>query len=1185
MIGKWVCCLCLVLLPLAADAQESADTNAQSATDDRDYLTALLEDNLSGLGRRVTIDGFAGALSSRATFSQLTIADDAGVWITIRDGAISWNRAALLSGRVEISELSAAAIDLKRAPHNGTDTGETTGFSLPELPVSVSIGTLKTDKLTIGAAILGEEAAVTVAGTAQLSGGEGSTDFSIRRTDGRFGQLTLKAVFANSTRMATIDLLAEEAANGIAATLLGLPGKPSTQLALHGSGPIDNFATDLALATDGAPRLSGKVTFSSDASGVGASPERRFQAAFQGDISPLLQPEYKEFFGHKVSLEAEGKQVPGQRTDLTRLVIDSDGVSISGRLGLSAEYIPLAAALTLRFGLAGKDAILLPVRGTQTFVQNGVLRLRYDADKGSDWTLAGDLSGFRRGDVAMQMLTIDGKGRVLQPGPANGQTARILGSLGFAARGVAQADAAMNAALGPEVTGQTVFSWQSGKPLLLRNLSVRADDMKLSGDLQIIQNGLRINASGDVSAQVPDMARFSALAGRKLGGAADLQMTGAAELLSRSFDVTGGAKGHGLTVDQPLLDRLLAKGSEVTVSARRNRNGLTLRGLALDVPGLRADVAGTITAAAQDLTARLAVSDLGALGDRYAGGLMAEATVAGTTGQRHFTLNGTGRNLRIGVAPADALVAGVSTVKITADEQGDTFVLSRLDLSNPQLSAEVTGADAPGAYQIKVRIANLAAAVPGFPGALTVAGQVAQTASGYAVSVAATGPGQTRGKLDGTIAADFSNVDLTMSGSGQSAVINSMIAPRSIDGPLRFDLRLAGPPVLSSLSGKVSADGLRIASPNDRLSVEQGTVTATLADGRAAVNGSARLRGGGAMTAKGTVDLAAPHQAALAIALDHAHLRDPNLFDTAISGNISVDGPLDGGALISGALTLHETEISVASASFDGAKPPVVAHVNEPAAVRVTRTRAGLADSAAAAQAHAPVYNLDLSVTSPARLFVRGRGLDAELSGTVHLRGTSTDVQPSGQFELKRGRFNLLGKRFVLDQGLVELLGSFVPYINFSASSDSFGVTSTITVSGAATAPKLHFTSSSGVPEEEVISQLLFGTGLDKISAFQLAQLANAVATLSGRGGEGLVVRLRKSFKLDDLDITADDAGTAGIKAGKYVTDKAYSEASVASDGKTQVQLDLDVNSNLTLRGTVGTDGSSGVGVFFNKDY
>lgn len=96
-----------LLLPIAVWAQDAAEIS-QQVDDDKGFITRLLERNLSGAGRQVVLNGFEGALSSRATFSELTIADEEGVWLTIRDGAIQWNRSALLRGRIEIAELSAA---------------------------------------------------------------------------------------------------------------------------------------------------------------------------------------------------------------------------------------------------------------------------------------------------------------------------------------------------------------------------------------------------------------------------------------------------------------------------------------------------------------------------------------------------------------------------------------------------------------------------------------------------------------------------------------------------------------------------------------------------------------------------------------------------------------------------------------------------------------------------------------------------------------------------------------------------------------------------------------------------------------------------------------------------------------------------------------------------------------------
>ena len=55
-------------------------TAGPALADDRDILTAYLEDTLSSVGRQITITGFRGALASQATIDQMTIADGTGIY-------------------------------------------------------------------------------------------------------------------------------------------------------------------------------------------------------------------------------------------------------------------------------------------------------------------------------------------------------------------------------------------------------------------------------------------------------------------------------------------------------------------------------------------------------------------------------------------------------------------------------------------------------------------------------------------------------------------------------------------------------------------------------------------------------------------------------------------------------------------------------------------------------------------------------------------------------------------------------------------------------------------------------------------------------------------------------------------------------------------------------------------------
>ena len=286
---------------LAQDTPEEA----QQAARDRSYLTGLIEDNLSGAGRTVRIDGFKGALSSKATFDVMSISDADGAWITITNGAISWNRSALLKGAIEVDELSADEISVPRLPKASEDASapspEAQPFSLPDLPVSVRLGKLDVKKLTLGAPVIGEELAATLGGSLRIADGEGEAKLDLKRTD-KDAEISLTASFANGTRQLGLDLLMREAKGGIIARKLGIPGQPALTLALAGTGPLDNFGATLRLSSDGSDRLAGKIQLLTSPD----SDATRFVTDLSGDLAPLLPAQYRAFFGSTTALKAEG---------------------------------------------------------------------------------------------------------------------------------------------------------------------------------------------------------------------------------------------------------------------------------------------------------------------------------------------------------------------------------------------------------------------------------------------------------------------------------------------------------------------------------------------------------------------------------------------------------------------------------------------------------------------------------------------------------------------------------------------------------------------------------------------------------------------------------------------------------------------------------------------------------------
>lgn len=1265
-------CAVLLLAVLAAPLRAQSDQEREDAG----FVASFLQEQLSSVGREVRIFGFAGALSSRATIEELTIADDDGVWLILRGAVLDWNRAALLRRQVEINELAADEIILVRRPRPGPEqiAPEAQEFSLPELPVSLRVGRLDAARVEIGADVFGAEAVVTLEGSAQLAGGAGETDLTIARIDGTEGALRLAGAFDNASRVLSLDLSLQEQADGIAANLLGLPGRPALDLELAGTGPLSDFAADITLATDDVTRLVGQVGL---ASPVEATPPRTdFRAQLGGDLAALLAPEFQPFFGNGIILALEGTRFGDGRLEIGFLDLTAERVALSGQFHLGADGLPALMQIDGRIAAEDGSPVLLPIAGPRTRVDDATLTLDFDAARGEDWRAEIEVKGLMRPDLAVESLALGGAGRITR-GDARGVDARLR----FAADGLRMADPALAEALGTTLTGYVNLGWQPDTPLALPSFGLSGPDFSLTGAGQI--DGQRV--AGRAEARLESLDRFSALAGRPLAGGLNGVIEGEAEVLSGIFDLTARVTGRNLRLDQPEVDRLLAGVSQITASVRRDTRGTTIRSITAEARTLSASMRGALRTGGTQIDAELDFSDLSVLGARYGGALSAVAQVVEDADGQRLEATATGRDLVTGIAEVDSLLRGESAVEVTATRRddviglerfrlaastlavtaegqiaegataldavldfsdlsvlgpryagrlraegtlreadgtrsvaldaearglavaqreadillrGDTSLalrasetdgrvrIDRFDLSNPQITANASGVIGDDTRQVLIsaRLADLAQLAPGFPGPVTLDGTLEEVATGYTLDLSGRGPGNISARASGTVAPDFGRLNIGVTGSAELALLNQAIDPISVQGTGQFDLRIDGPPAVTSLSGRVTTTGAQVVSPRQAITLSDLDLAANLSGGRAQVDGRAALEGG-SLTIAGSVGLALPFVADLRATVTGVQLSDQRIYETQVSGGLDIDGPLTTGGLVSGALRLSETEIRIPSTGLGGSGfIPPLRHVNEPAAVRATRDRAGLTEGRGDGGPRVP-WALDLTISAPNRVFVRGRGLDAELGGTLTLAGTTAEVIPSGEFSLIRGRLDLLGRRFTLSEGFARLQGRFVPFVRLVASTTANGLFASIILSGEADALEIDFDSSPELPDEEILARLLFGQDLGRLTAFQAAQLASAVATLAGRGGEGIVGNLRRNFGLDDLDISSDTQGNAALRLGKYLTERIYTDITVDSTGKSEVSINLDVSPSVTVRGRTDSEGRSGLGVFYERDY
>ncbi|MBB4955635.1 translocation and assembly module TamB [Agrobacterium vitis] len=403
------------------------------------------------------------------------------------------------------------------------------------------------------------------------------------------------------------------------------------------------------------------------------------------------------------------------------------------------------------------------------------------------------------------------------------------------------------------------------------------------------------------------------------------------------------------------------------------------------------------------------------------------------------------------------------------------------------------------------------------------------------------------------------------------------------EGNALADIRVGGTLSAPALSGTITSKGVRLIDIKRNIALEGVTIDIALTGDQARINAlSGKVSAGGQVSMSGSVDLKGQGLPAdLSIRLDHAVYIDGSLVTSTVDGTLALKGPLASGPTLSGSLTLDKTSITIPSKLPSSISQLNIKHRNAPADVK--RQIATLAPQDAPASKDSAIA-LDLQIAAPTAVYVRGRGIDAELNGKVSIKGTAANPTVSGGFTMRRGRISILTKRLDFTTGQITFGGNLVPIVNFIASTTSGSTTLTSTVSGVATDPDISFSSSPALPQDEVLAQLIFGQSLSRLSPLQIAQLADAVSQLAGGRSTSLFNSLRGAVGVDDLDISTDAQGNAQVGAGKYLNDKTYLEFQQSSEGSKAI-INLDVGRGFKLKGEAGASGSSGGGVFYEKEY
>jgi translocation and assembly module TamB len=342
--------------------------------------------------------------------------------------------------------------------------------------------------------------------------------------------------------------------------------------------------------------------------------------------------------------------------------------------------------------------------------------------------------------------------------------------------------------------------------------------------------------------------------------------------------------------------------------------------------------------------------------------------------------------------------------------------------------------------------------------------------------------------------------------------------------------------------------------------------------------------GRGTVEGHGTIGLAASagFPINLQLQFQNAQLaRSDDLSGTA-TGNLAIVNDRSG-ASISGTLELGEARYQIVRQA--------AAEVPQLAGVRRRGQPLRTPGEENAEKGVPSIWRLDIRLNANNRVYVSGMGMESEWQADLRVQGTTATPALTGRVELIRGTLGLAGRRFRLDSGLVVFTGERPanPQIDLVATSDIEQVEVGINVTGRSNNPQIAFTSSPGLPQDEIVARILFGSSVTQISALQAVQLAASLNSLRGSGG-GLnpLGRLRSATGIDRLRLvdadTATGHGTA-VAAGMYLSDDIYVEIITDAKGFTATQLEISLSRTLSLLSQFGSNSGTNVNIRYNRDY
>ncbi len=236
--------------------------------------------------------------------------------------------------------------------------------------------------------------------------------------------------------------------------------------------------------------------------------------------------------------------------------------------------------------------------------------------------------------------------------------------------------------------------------------------------------------------------------------------------------------------------------------------------------------------------------------------------------------------------------------------------------------------------------------------------------------------------------------------------------------------------------------------------------------------------------------------------------------------------------------------------------------------------------------------DIDVRIRAATPIKVVGLGLDSEWNGEMGVRKEKGKVVFTGGFKPRRGTYTVFTRPFRIESGEIRLggIGRLTPVFDIKSEYSRGEVTVTARLHGDANDLDLELTSIPSMPQDEMLSWVLFGNDSSALTPLQGLKLAQVAAQLvGGPANLGKRNRAAETLSVDRVELRemSNRESSTSLVVGKQVSERVYMEFihEVGGQAASNIYVEYELTPHFTVETTIGSRANNGVGANYKFDY